>query len=91
MPRHTHHAPPASDPYQSSTVHVYESYDLCAPPEHPGPSWTRFVCISDNHSLNFHVPSGDVLIHAGDLTRDGTLKDLEVTLNWLKGLPHPTK
>ena len=85
--------PPSSstNPPQPQTAVVYEAYDMTRLPRHPGEGWTRFVCISDNHSLNFHVPSGDVLIHAGDLTRDGTLKDLEVTLNWLKGLPHPTK
>ncbi|KAI0371637.1 Metallo-dependent phosphatase [Pilatotrama ljubarskyi] len=70
---------------------VYDAYDLTYLPRHPGVGWTRFVCISDTHSHVFHVPPGDVLLHAGDLSRHGTLKDLEVTLNWLKTLPHPAK
>ncbi|KAH9900966.1 Metallo-dependent phosphatase [Cubamyces lactineus] len=70
---------------------IHDRYDLTFLPRHPGPGWTRFVCISDTHSHTFHVPPGDVLLHAGDLSRHGTLKDLEVTLNWMKELPHPAK
>ncbi|EIW60425.1 Metallo-dependent phosphatase [Trametes versicolor FP-101664 SS1] len=70
---------------------VHDKYDLTRVPKHPGEGWTRFVCISDTHSHVFHVPPGDVLLHAGDLCRHGTLKDLEGTLNWLKGLPHLAK
>ena len=33
---------------------------------------TRFVCISDTHNSNVHLPDGDVLIHAGDLTNQGS-------------------
>ena len=33
----------------------------------------RFVCTSDTHNqtdkCNFHIPDGDVLIHAGDFTQ----------------------
>ena len=73
------------------TAVVYDSYDLTYPPRHPGPGWTRFVCISDNHSYTFPVPPGDVLLHSGDLSDRGTLQDLEITLNWLKELPHHAK
>ena len=37
----------------------------------------RFVCISDTHSkweAFMNVPEGDVLIHAGDFTKDGSEK-----------------
>lgn len=54
-------------------------------------SWTRFVCISDTHGATFHVPPGDVLIHAGDLSDTGRLADLEHTMEWLYALPHKTK
>ena len=81
--------PPQHPPLRRAVVH--DRYDLTFLPRHPGPGWTRFVCISDTHSHKFHVPLGDVLLHAGDLSRHGTLKDLEVTLNWMKELPHPTK
>ncbi|KAI0636539.1 Metallo-dependent phosphatase [Trametes polyzona] len=70
---------------------IHHFYDSTHIPKHPGAGWTRFVCISDTHSHVFHVPPGDVLLHAGDLSRHGTLKDLEVTLEWLKALPHPIK
>ncbi|KAI8982801.1 Metallo-dependent phosphatase [Trametes punicea] len=86
---HAEQLPLAHPNLQRATI--YESYDLRQLPTHPGRGWTRFVCISDTHSDTFHVPPGDVLLHAGDLTRHGTLNDLEVTLNWLKGLPHPAK
>ena len=82
---------PTQTPQTPQTAVVYESYNLDRPPNHPGPGWTRFVCVSDNHSVAFKVPDGDVLLHAGDLSRHGTLKDLEITLKWLKKLPHPAK
>ena len=76
---------------QQQTAVVYDSYDLTYPPRHPGVGWTRFVCISDTHSMIFSVPPGDVLLHAGDLSAHGTLRELEGTIDWLKSLPHPAK
>ena len=37
----------------------------------------RFVCASDTHMMRDRVPipDGDVLIHAGDFTMRGELKD----------------
>ena len=43
------------------------------------PGHTRFVCISDTHSLrNFThpIPDGDVLIHAGDFTMAGRMEEI---------------
>ncbi|EGO21713.1 hypothetical protein SERLADRAFT_396959 [Serpula lacrymans var. lacrymans S7.9] len=60
-------------------------------PCHPGPDWTRFVCISDTHSELFDVPPGDVLLHAGDLSSWGSFPQLKVTLDWLGSLEHPVK
>ena len=50
---------------------------------------TRFVCISDTHSASpadgaFKLPNGDVLIHAGDLTKQGTFSELRKTLDWIE-------
>lgn len=73
----------------SDSACVYLSYESV--PEHPGEDWTRFICISDTHSATLPVPSGDVLLHAGDLSSYGENEQLEVTLQWLKSLPHPTK
>jgi predicted phosphodiesterase len=49
---------------------------------------TRFVCISDTHNSSpggaFKLPKGDVLIHAGDLTNQGSISELKKTLQWLE-------
>ena len=50
---------------------------------------TRFVCVSDTHNLSpangaFKLPKGDVLIHAGDLTNQGTASEILKTLNWIE-------
>ena len=49
---------------------------------------TRFVCVSDTHNASpadgaFKLPKGDVLVHAGDLTKQGTLQELKKTLDWI--------
>ncbi len=68
------------------------SITIEAPPLPPKPEgWTRFVCISDTHSMTFPVPDGDVLLHSGDLTNTGTLFDFQKTMTWLTGLPHKHK
>lgn len=53
----------------------------------------RFVCISDTHGLHSHlnIPSGDVLIHAGDFTNIGEPEITQEFNQWLGKLPHPTK
>ena len=49
-----------------------------------GTKKTRFVCISDTHNTTFKLPAGDVLIHAGDLTKQGTLAELRKTVDWIE-------
>lgn len=53
----------------------------------------RIVCLSDTHSLHsqIQVPEGDILLHAGDLTRRGHLQELEEAARWLRSLPHQEK
>jgi predicted phosphohydrolase len=53
----------------------------------------RVVCLSDTHALHqqVEVPDGDLLVHAGDLTRMGDLADVRAFDRWLQGLPHPHK
>lgn len=75
----------------SPTAIVHLEYDSSNPPPIPSSAWTRFVCISDTHSRMVHVPSGDVLLHSGDLTAVGTYSDFHRTMDWLADLPHPTK
>ena len=48
----------------------------------------RFVCVSDTHNASpksgaFKLPKGDVLIHAGDLTKQGTYQELRKALEWI--------
>ncbi|KAK5082231.1 hypothetical protein LTR05_007375 [Lithohypha guttulata] len=48
------------------------------------------TCISDTHSKFPKVPpSGELLIHAGDLTNSGTLNSIQQTVDWLKSLQKP--
>lgn len=53
----------------------------------------KIVCISDTHAKHYltQVPDGDVLVHAGDLTRHGALNDVEEFDRWLGTLPHRHK
>lgn len=51
----------------------------------------RVVCISDTHNHlpdTNHVPHGDILIHAGDLTVDGSIEEIQKQVDWLAALPH---
>ncbi|KAJ4359203.1 hypothetical protein N0V95_002369 [Ascochyta clinopodiicola] len=45
---------------------------------------TRIVCISDTHNNTPKLPAGDVLIHAGDLTNQGSFDELERAVAWLE-------
>lgn len=49
------------------------------------------VCVSDTHNSQPALPDGDVLIHAGNLTQSGSLKELKATVDWLHAQPHPNK
>ncbi len=53
----------------------------------------RIVCLSDTHSQheNIEVPEGDLLIHAGDLTRRGTFAEVVEFARWLRSRPHRHK
>ncbi|KAF7323637.1 Metallophos domain-containing protein [Mycena kentingensis (nom. inval.)] len=84
-------------PYQklisSPTAHVQLEYSLSSILPKPGThsDWTRFVLLSDTHSRMCDVPDGDVLLHTGDLTQHGTLRELKATMDWLRTLPHKIK
>lgn len=45
---------------------------------------TRIVIISDTHNQTPKLPPGDILIHAGDLTNQGSFAELERTVEWLE-------
>ena len=52
---------------------------------------TRFVCISDTHNSLPKLPPGDVLVHAGDLTNQGSFSELQKTVAWLEQAPFQCK
>jgi len=53
----------------------------------------KIVLISDTHGEHnsIQIPSGDVLIHAGDLTPSGKSHEVESAAEWLGSLPHRHK
>jgi len=51
----------------------------------------RIVCLSDTHTNTVSIPSGDVLIHAGDMTNAGTVDEIQNQLDWLALQPHREK
>ncbi|KJZ77695.1 hypothetical protein HIM_02872 [Hirsutella minnesotensis 3608] len=52
---------------------------------------TRFVCIADTHNCTVKLPKGDVLIHAGDLTNQGSYSELSKTVKWLEAADFEAK
>ncbi|KAL4787669.1 Ser/Thr protein phosphatase family protein [Aspergillus varians] len=57
---------------------------------------TRFVCVSDTHGYTpseagFRLPAGDVLIHAGDLTNQGSISELRKTMDWIAAADYEVK
>lgn len=51
----------------------------------------RIVCISDTHLRFVSVPPGDLLIHAGDATIQGTEQEFRRFFDWFGKLPHTHK
>jgi len=51
----------------------------------------RVICISDTHNGTPPVPNDDVFTHAGDLTENSTLSELQAHIDWLSSLPHTHK
>ncbi|CAJ2501612.1 Uu.00g044650.m01.CDS01 [Anthostomella pinea] len=51
----------------------------------------RVVCVSDTHNTRPGLPPGNLLIHAGDLTENGSFDELQAGLTWLSSQPHPHK
>jgi predicted MPP superfamily phosphohydrolase len=51
----------------------------------------RIVALSDTHDKTVQIPQGDLLVHAGDLTNNGTVDDIQKQLDWLSAQPHEHK
>jgi hypothetical protein len=57
----------------------------------PNKARIRIVTLSDTHDKTVSIPPGDLLVHAGDLTNDGTVDDIQKQLDWLSSQPHEHK
>jgi Icc-related predicted phosphoesterase len=53
----------------------------------------RIISISDTHGLHdgLDIPDGDILVHAGDMTSQGRLTQIEDFNEWFGSLPHKYK
>lgn len=53
----------------------------------------KIVAVSDTHALHkaIAIPDGDILVHAGDMTRNGAFKDVQAFNDYLGTLPHRYK
>lgn len=55
----------------------------------------RLVCLSDTHSHapgeGYTLPPGDILIHAGDLTNQGSLPEIQKAVSWLEKADYAVK
>jgi len=53
----------------------------------------RIVCLSDTHGFHagLEVPDGDLLLHAGDATKHGSLEEVAAFNRFLGALPHRHK
>ena len=84
-----------SSPLKFIVSHIYHLTLLLRGPSFqpsPHPQRIRLVCISDTHSHKpSSIPSGDVLIHAGDLTNLGTVDEIQEHVDWLNSLEHKEK
>lgn len=76
-------------PYLFLALKLYEWRRII--PAQPVTKPVSVVCISNTYYQRPEIPQGDILIHAGDLTPDGSLVHFQRTLDWLKEQPHPIK
>lgn len=60
-------------------------------PATAAPSKITVVCIADTHNKQPLIPPGDILIHAGDLTENGSFDEMQAGLKWLSSHPHRFK
>lgn len=54
---------------------------------------TKIVCLSDTHRRHggLKIPEGDILIHAGDVSDQGSRHEIYDFLRWFSQLPHRHK
>lgn len=54
---------------------------------------TTIICIADTHNKydGLEIPDGDILIHAGDMTMEGTEPEIREFARFFEALPHKHK
>ena len=55
------------------------------------PKLRPFVALNYTFPIRTHIPSGDVLLHCGDLTLRSFKKEYIEFNKWIGSLPHPYK
>jgi predicted MPP superfamily phosphohydrolase len=76
-------------PVKLLLYHTYTFLTLLRSSPKPTHPVVRVVCLSDTHTLvPQDVPAGDILIHAGDMTKTGSVAEIQAQINWLSSLPH---
>lgn len=72
--------------YKGNKLFLRGPVDGSYEPGHP--DFVRFVFISDTHTYHKMVkmPKGDVLVHTGDFTFQGRLKEVSAFSDWLATL-----
>lgn len=53
----------------------------------------KIVAISDTHERHklITLPEGDVLVHAGDITKNGSVEAIRDFARWMQDAPHKSK
>lgn len=55
----------------------------------------RVICLSDTHSHSpsegYTLPPGDILLHAGDFTNQGSLQEIRKAVSWLEKADYTAK
>ncbi|KAJ4324753.1 hypothetical protein N0V94_001151 [Neodidymelliopsis sp. IMI 364377] len=76
-------------PVKLLLYHAYHIITRLRSAPTPSQPPVRVVCISDTHNhILDDVPPGDILIHAGDMTNDGSVAEIQKQIDWLSSLPH---
>lgn len=67
------------------------AYDRPSSSPATAPPKVTIVCVADTHNKQPIIPPGDILIHAGDLTENGSFDEVQAGLKWLSSQPHRFK
>ncbi|MEM9820540.1 MAG: metallophosphatase domain-containing protein [Bacteroidota bacterium] len=53
----------------------------------------KIICISDTHGYHeqLDLPAGDMIIHAGDISKRGLATEVRTFIDWFTGLPYRHK